>query len=130
MSGMEFTTRLVGPLFTGALNAAVDRKVHEIEDVVAQRAVNMVQAQLSNVLQHPTGYYESKIRTDRVTQGVSVNDDMVIYGPWLEGVGSRNKTTRFKGYATFRLVGQRVNSEAVTLAEKLILGALTAKGGE
>lgn len=117
-------------MFTGALDAAVDRKVHEIEKVVGERAVNMVQAQLSNVLQHPTGYYESKIRTDRVTEGVSVNDGQVVYGPWLEGVGSRNKTTRFKGYATFRIIGQRVNSEAVTIAESLMLGALTATGGE
>ena len=130
MPGMEFYTKITGPLFSGAMEVAVDRKVREIEDVVGKRAVNMVHAELSNVLQHPTGYYESKIRTDRVTDGVSVNDDMVVYGPWLEGVGSRNKTTRFKGYATFRLVGQRVNSEAVTIAESMILAALTATGGE
>lgn len=29
-------------------------------------------------------------------------DKNIIYGPWLEGTGSRNRTTRFKGYASFR----------------------------
>lgn len=31
-----------------------------------------------------------------------VHWNSLIYGPWLEGVGSRNATTRFKGYFVFR----------------------------
>lgn len=123
---MEEFVRTVGPLFTGAVNHALDLAVMRIENTVADRAVNMVKERLGEVLQHPTGFYESRIQTTRDTRGQVVNDDMVIYGPWLEGVGSRNKTTRFKGYHTFRLVGQQVNSEAVTDAEKIVLQTLLA----
>ena len=35
-----------------------------------------------------------------------VTDGGVIYGPWLEGTGSRNQTTRFKGYRMFRKTRQ------------------------
>lgn len=35
-----------------------------------------------------------------------IHDSGVVYGPWLEGTSSRNKTTRFKGYSSFRKVKQ------------------------
>jgi hypothetical protein len=41
-----------------------------------------------------------------------VDDSNVIYGPWLEGVGSRNEKTRFKGYFTFRKAAQKLNDMA------------------
>jgi hypothetical protein len=31
-----------------------------------------------------------------------VDDNKCINGPWLEGTSSRNQSTRFKGYGTFR----------------------------
>lgn len=34
-----------------------------------------------------------------------------IYGPWLEGTGSRNQTTRFKGYSSFRKTAQWLDKE-------------------
>jgi hypothetical protein len=118
---------VTGPLFTGATERGVEASLAAIEQTVANRAVNMIHAQLGEVLQNPTGYYESKIRTDRVTEGVSVNDDMVIYGPWLEGVGSRNyPVTRFKGYFTFKLVRQQLNTLAVTDAGRVLLQYLLA----
>jgi hypothetical protein len=42
------------------------------------------------VLQHPTGYYQSKITVERAGTGYRVTDQGVVYGPWLEGTGSRN----------------------------------------
>ena len=35
-----------------------------------------------------------------------IHDSGVVYGPWLEGTSSRNQTTRFKGYSSFRKVKQ------------------------
>jgi hypothetical protein len=40
----------------------------------------------------------------------------VIYGPWLEGTGSRNATTRFKGYASFRRAAQVTRSRVRHIA--------------
>lgn len=110
---------LKGPLFDGRAAAATERITTEIEKSVAEMAVNRVHAYLSTVLKHPTGYYESHIQTDRSSSGDRVTDGGVIYGPWLEGVGSRNQTTRFKGYATFRHVSQEVDRDAGPLADSV-----------
>jgi hypothetical protein len=61
-----------------------------------------------------------------------VTDTPVVYGPWLEGVGSRNApTTRFPGYHTFQLVSQKIDGEAGSLAEDELVqgGYLEALNG-
>ena len=46
-----------------------------------------------------------------------VTMDLATYGPWLEGTGSRNETTRFKGYHSFRLAAQQLDGIAQGIAE-------------
>lgn len=106
-----------GPVFDGRAAASADALVVAAEEAVGQYAVNAVKARLRQVLQHPTGYYESQIQTERQKDDLDVNDGGVIYGPWLEGVGSRNQTTRFKGYHTFREVTQQVSDHASVIAD-------------
>ena len=51
----------------------------------------------------------------------------VIYGPWLEGTGSRNyPVTRFKGYRNWRRVTQMLEKAAKPIAEKSIREHLRA----
>lgn len=91
-------------------------------DEIADYAKFEVLSQLDSVLQNPTGYYESQIRKDRVSvESYSVNDSNVIYGPWLEGIGSRNSpVTRFAGYHTFRIVRNRMAQKAADIADAAI----------
>jgi hypothetical protein len=63
--------------------------------------------------------------TDRVTPDLStISDHGVIYGPWLEGTSSRNQSTRFKGYQTFRrtwqALGRRVRPIATPILARFI----------
>jgi hypothetical protein len=58
-----------------------------------------------------TGNYRRNISTTITGLNAVITDGGVIYGPWLEGVSSRNTTTRFKGYASFRRVGQWVEKQ-------------------
>lgn len=104
--------RVTGPVFNGRALAETEIMTIDIEREIAQGAVNKVHQRLGQVLQHPTGYYESQVRTERATSGVTVTDGGVIYGPWLEGVSSRNQTTRFKGYGVFREVSQEIKRGA------------------
>jgi hypothetical protein len=115
---MGATVRLNGPLFDGKATSAVGDFLKDAEQEVGDYAVNAVQARLSRVLKHPTGHYRSRIQTDRSSNGVGVTDGNVVYGPWLEGVGSRNRRSRFKGYHTFRLVAQEIEHKAAEVAEK------------
>lgn len=84
--------------------------------------------ELINVLQHPTGYYESRIVAEPISADQwSINDSNVIYGPWLEGLSSRNQSTRFKGYATFRRVQGRISQKSAEIVQAWVsrtLGSL------
>jgi len=66
----------------------------------------------------PTGNWSRSIKTRVVAaigdlKAAEVHDSGIVYGPWLEGVGSRNyPVTRFKGYSTFRKVRQEIERKA------------------
>jgi len=44
----------------------------------------------------------------------------VVYGGWLEGISSRNKTTRFKGYHAFRVMKEQLNRDKYDLAQPAV----------
>jgi len=100
--------------------AAGRRMVVEINDAIAIEGVHRVKARLGQVLQNPTGYYESNISVDRRTTYRGVTDSGVVYGGWLEGVSSRNATSRFKGYRTFRIVKQGLAQDKNQIAEPIV----------
>jgi hypothetical protein len=113
---MSIEVTRTGPLFDGRAEAAARDIVNEMEDEVAELGVDLVRVRLSRVLKNPTGYYRSKVTAidGRVT------DQRVVYGPWLEGTGSRNKKTKFKGYHTFRLTRQELDSKVPDVADRVV----------
>lgn len=129
MPGIEFNAKTIrtGPMFDGRTAAAMRTYADQVGYKVATYAEDMVQQRLGQVLQHPTGYYQSRITVDRAGSGYAVSDGGVIYGPWLEGTGSRNQTTRFKGYQTFRRTKALVDRKAPGIAAEL-LGRYKAMG--
>jgi hypothetical protein len=110
---------LKGPLFDGRAKQATFEMCLDIERTGADEAERLVLGRLAQVLQNPTGYYESRITTEPSAEGAVVTDQGVVYGPWLEGIGSRNKDTRFKGYATFRRVGQMMAARMPFIARQV-----------
>jgi hypothetical protein len=114
MSESHVTTH--GPIFDGRAAREVDHFLKASQQEIGETGAQMVQAQLDRVLQNPTGYYRSRVtyRDPRVT------DSGVVYGPWLEGVSSRNQTSRFRGYATFRRVTQALQHEAEHTAQRVL----------
>ena len=116
---------LKGAFFSPGANAQVSRAIDQGRHQASQVALNRVRLRLDAVLENPTGYYESRIQVDQ-SYGDSdrIHDSNVIYGPWLEGVGSRNRTTRFKGYATFRLVRQDMERTAADLIRAQVAQAV------
>lgn len=100
--------------------AAAARMVVDINDAIAQEGVKRIRARLGTVLKNPTGYYESNIVVDRRQTYRGISDSGVVYGGWLEGVSSRNRTTRFKGYRTFRIIKQELDQEKRQIAQPMI----------
>jgi hypothetical protein len=113
-----------GPIFNGRLEQAIADGLADGEQELVLRGWVDVRTQLNLVLQHQTPFYRDQIMM--VSNRITDND--VIYGPWLEGTGSRNfPKTRFRGYGTFRKVAQRLNAEAQGVIERAInrrIGAL------
>jgi hypothetical protein len=102
-----------GPMFNGRLERIVKDFCNDWEREYAPKVEDAVQTRLASVLKHPTGNYQRHIRVRADGDGQQVDDDNIIYGPWLEGTGSRNfPKTRFKGYATFRRVAQEMDRRA------------------
>lgn len=118
---VNITVQQKGAIFSSsATKAAGQRMTTRINDSIAQEGVVRVKARLGQVLQNPTGYYESKIQVDRRSQYRGITDGGVVYGGWLEGISSRNKTTRFKGYHTFRIVQQQLSKDTQQLAQPMV----------
>ena len=71
-----------------------------------------------------TGNYRRNVSSR--TQGMTavISDGGVVYGPWLEGISSRNAASRFKGHASFRRAGQHVARLSKKIAEKYIFRAV------
>jgi hypothetical protein len=81
--------------------------------------------------QASTGNYRRNVHgiTRRVgldLQG-KIHDSGVVYGPWLEGTSSRNKTTRFRGYSSFRKVKQWLEKDVAPNAMKKHIRILTMR---
>lgn len=111
--------RLRGPAFTGEAKREVGRYLEDVVHATAVRGQELVRADFDVVHREPTGYARSRVTvTDEPGPRSTVGDGGIVYGPWLEGVGSRNKTSRFKGYATFRRIGQRLQGEVERIARE------------
>lgn len=105
-----------GPIFDGRAREALRRLVVDMRETLADRGREMVLENLGESIRHPTGYYESRVRTEaRGGLETVITDGGVVYGPWLEGTSSRNETTRFKGYASFRRAADRLERDAEQL---------------
>lgn len=120
---MAVEVTLKGPLFDGRAQAALDEfMVAAVQSVADVAKVELVD-RMRDTFRDPTPYYWTKVRSDRASSGpdVTVNDDRVIYGPWLEGVGSRNfPVTSFRGYHIWRKEENSLRQRATRIAEAVL----------
>lgn len=118
---MRYTQRELGPIFDGRAQRAAHGYCEELEDDLADQAVDELHKEFDLHFKHPTGYYKSQVKVRYGSGEKVVDDGGVVYGPWLEGVGSRNfPATRFRGYASFRRVFQRIDKRSKAYAERLL----------
>lgn len=115
--GIDIETSVSGPLFDGRAEAALKDYTHAVAHDLGEQGERMVRDTLHAVERHPTGFYESHTNVRYNGGIVIVNDGGVVYGPWLEGTGSRNRTTRFKGYGTYRKVTEQLKAKVTEVAE-------------
>jgi len=126
---IEITFR--GPLFDGGAERAMERACDDARDDIAAYAEERVLLGTSMNFKTRTPYYETRVTTTRVSSEVSqVDDQGVIYGPWLEGVGSRNRPLPgFPGYHFWRAAKQAVAVRGPQIAEAAVQRRLPEMGG-
>lgn len=108
-----------GPLFEYG-HAIVEEYLAKVKDEVAKAGESFLHFYGRQFFR-----YEHSPRTGQWDDNIVVNivatdrviTDRVIYNAWLEGVGSRNETSRFKGYRMWRLTTQDLNRQKNIIAE-------------
>lgn len=110
-----------GPVFDSrAAEAAKDYAKH-VQEALADKAADMVRAKMDSSFKHNEGKYVSSIHVEASDAHAMVTDmNAFVYGPWLEGVGSRNETTRFKGYHSMREAASEIDAQAGSIADEEI----------
>ena len=118
-----------GPLSRGEIPDILDRALRDAQGQVGAQALAYWHTGLNASIKHPTPYYETQITVQNVAQDVVVHDRGIVYGPWLEGVGSRNRTTRFKGYHALRNAAQQTEARAPGLVQRVFDIAIREANG-
>ncbi|MES2211352.1 MAG: hypothetical protein V4515_14410 [Chloroflexota bacterium] len=108
-----------GPLTDGRALRAHDEYVQDVAKVVARRGERIVVSLLKGSIKHPSPHYWNTIHIEPTgASGWTVTDRNSVYGPWLEGTGSRNRARPgFPGYHSFRKAGEMLDGLAGNIAE-------------
>lgn len=122
VSSIEVNVDKFGPLFDGKAEELLKRAKTAIEFHIAERARDMARAyQLGAFRVQTTGAEPASLHVEQASYGHIVTDNhAIVYGPWLEGTGSRNETTRFKGYHAMRETTSAVDALAEGMANEII----------
>ena len=76
------------------------------------------------------GHYWKNVHGRVQFLNARIDDGGVVYGPWLEGTSTRNATTRFRGYGSFRRTAQWLNdTRKPAVIQRWITQAITELNG-
>lgn len=113
--------RYDGPWFDSRGPRVVAKIRKEINLEVAKVAKDMVFKHHIPKFKKPTGAYARRVVLKQRGPDIKVWDQDSVYGPWLEGTGSRNfPVTRFKGYHGWRKARQATEKKVLPTARKVL----------
>jgi hypothetical protein len=114
-----------GPLFSGQLGRALHMVIEEAEQEIATLGAEHLRGDLgAPPFKRPTGWYRSHITPKLLGPFWVIQDSGVIYGHWLAGTSSRNRTSRFKGYQHWRRAVAYVHRIAQPTTDRIVKRAL------
>lgn len=97
---ITFRGRVSGPISSGQIFRDMANYDHDVAEALAEDARDIWVKNLQGSIRKPTPYYWTQIDIRQVTSTrYQVHDHDIVYGPWLEGTGSRNSPNSiFPGY--------------------------------
>jgi hypothetical protein len=109
-----------GSIFDGTYGDIINLYVEDLKYEIGLQALADVHEILNARIKHPTPYYETQVTIQRLAGAVVDHDRDIVYGPWLEGISERNRTTHFKGYAAFRKACEAIKPRATEIAYRIL----------
>jgi hypothetical protein len=130
MAGLsiDFVTVDTGPMFNGEGPVVAAQYCDDLRQTMADEIEAMVKFHLAMVIRVNHGVYMAATHQEASGDTITVTDRWIVYGPWLEGVGSRVgppgsgkwPLTRFEGYHTYRIVAEEYNLIAHERADEML----------
>lgn len=100
----------------------------DIVDTVGDKVLEVWRQNLDDNIRVNNQRYVNQTRVTRRADMAVVHDDMSVYGPWLEGQGSRNfPVTRFKGYGSARSAADKVGAMVDEVAAPAVVSFVEAQ---
>lgn len=127
--GVRATVKLTGPLADGSAPQIVHTWLDGVKQDIAGEGVRMLRAVKMDKTGRATGHYQAELQATTVSYNDVKLHSAAIYGPWLEGVSERNRSTRFKGYHLWRQTAQELDRLAPQIAEKRMPELVRELGG-
>lgn len=130
---MSFNITYSGALFDGVAVTELKAAEAALQREIAEYAEFQWQMNMTESFQNPSEppRYQSHVNIAKRGGDLVVNDGWpgsgLAYGPWLEGLGTRNATTKFKGYRSMERarnsVAQKVDAIAKPIIDKFTVAA-------
>lgn len=118
---------LSGPIFDRG-EQIMEAWGRDLLDAYGAQGLSHIGQIMDASFRNPTPYYETQVTYDAAGDVGVIHDRGIVYGPWLEGVGSRNARSRFKGYHMFRRTRQFL-IEDTTIVDRMIPDLVRRLGG-
>lgn len=109
-----------GPVFDGRAEHYLQEASDEWVKTLALTGAVVVRQNMNTSFRTQTPHARLMVEAKPEAPGWKIWHQNLIYGPWLEGTGSRNRTTRFKGYASFRRAVGVINARAVAIGQPIV----------
>ncbi len=113
MPALSVTSTATGPLLEGVAATLVQQVLEDAVREVTELGMQRLTSAFPTGLPVKTGNLRRNVSPVIYGPRAEINDGGVIYSSWIEGTSSRNETTRFKGYSTWRRTIQHLQDEVV-----------------
>lgn len=126
--------RVGGPLTDGLAAEASEEWARNTSQRLADTAVHILSGFEMNKSGRSKGNFRESLRERRQSATSVTVPGMripgVTWGPWLEGITDRNKSTHFRGYHLFRKTRKELADVAEEIAQQELEKVKAKMGGE
>lgn len=121
---INFRSRVHGPISSGQMIRDAAMYSHDVAEEIAETAEETWVRNLQGSIRVPTPYYWTRIDHREITPTLyEVHDHDIVYGPWLEGTGSRNAPDSiFPGYWSQARAKEEVKRRRGGIARRILRG--------